>query len=85
MATPKKTTAKKRSAKSTKAKTTKKPVHSTHNAKSAVAWAVLGLVAITFTLWILQQNSDLLDTYNEVDVTESAAPRASEYAPAESQ
>ena len=46
--------------------------HASTNASSALMWALLGVVVIGFTIWVLSQQVAITDTYNsnqEIDST----------------
>ncbi len=48
--------------------------HADHEAKSLVAWAVLGLVVVAFAMWILSDYKALQENFNNVNEGSSSTP-----------
>ena len=71
---PVKKTVAKRSATPVRARQVATVGHADPEAKSLVAWVVLGLVAVAFVMWILTDYKNLQDNFNNVDEGSSHTP-----------
>lgn len=75
--TARKTTAKKpvkRAASPARTRRVSATGHADDQAKTLVAWAVLGLVVVAFAMWILTDYKNMQENFNNVDEGSSNVP-----------